>query len=231
MRHRRVSQLLLSIAPQILFVVKDHAEHAETAVVPLRHQLTLRSDLTDQIRIFSAGIGVAGKSLLEVERMPRLDIDGAGDATLDHAGVLRQVDDRLSDHLGRQQVIAHTASDGLVLVFDEPVAGGHEMAIDGRLGQAVRCAAEADAVVVGESTLAGRGRRRVHARKRLQHVGHVLRRQLADVLGSGDLRHVRVYALGRNRRLDRVPRPGDDDLLQSRRIVRICLARITLPMP
>ena len=110
----------------------------------------------------------------------------AGDAAFEQRSVLGLVDNDVRlHHLRRQQGEADAAADGLVLVEDEPVAGGDRVAVDGDLRQAGGGAADADAVVLVEAAFAAGCGFGVHARDALQGVGDVLVRQLADV-GGGD---------------------------------------------
>ena len=85
---------------------------------------------------------------------------------------------------GRQQAVAHAAADRLHLAQHEPVASADRMTVDQGLGEAGIGATQADAIALVEAAFAGAGRADVDARQALQRVGHVLGRQLADVLGG-----------------------------------------------
>ena len=65
----------------------------------------------------------SGQSFLEIERLSRDDVDGAGNAAIDDIRLAGLVNDGLADKLRWHQAKAHAATTGGSLVADVPIAG------------------------------------------------------------------------------------------------------------
>jgi hypothetical protein len=91
--------------------------------------------------------------------------------------------------------------------------------VDQGLGEAGAGAAQADAVGFVEAALVRGGGTDVHAGQALQGVGHVMRRQLAHVLGGDHLQARVGLALGVQGAFHRTADAGDDDRVQLGRLL------------
>ena len=180
---------LLRFAAQVTLLLEHLHQHAEGAVVILVVEQAgqLRIGGVGQARMDAADAEVGGELLGEVERLARDDVDVAGGAAVLQASLGRLVDFHATDQFRRQQGVAHAASHGAALAQHEPVGGAHSVAVDQGLGEAGAGAAQTDAIGFVEATFVGTGRADVDAGQALQRIGHVVRRQLADILGGNHL--------------------------------------------
>jgi hypothetical protein len=204
---------LLAVALQRALLVERLHQHAGGVgiVLPVEQAAELRLGGAGQVGVDAADGRLGGVRLGKLQRLAGDDVHRAGTATFDQARLRRLVHHHLADDLRRQQAVAHAAADGLHLAQHEPVAGADGVAVDQRLGEAGVGAAQAHAIALVEAALAGAGRTDVHTGQALQRVGHVLGRQLADVLGGDDL-HVRGGVLLQRQRLGlAVADAGDGD--------------------
>ncbi len=157
-----VAQHLDAIAADLALVVHTADQDAEGAVgvVPGEQRradrvVLARLRIVEELRRGRDADGV------EVQGIAGVDIDHAADAALGNVGFGALVDVQPSDDFGRQHQVVEAAA-RLQLVQDEPVGGGHGVAVQLRQVQGRSRAADRDPLAFAK--LPGDG----HARHALQ---------------------------------------------------------------
>ncbi len=188
-RDLRHAKDFLAVALQMTLLVKALDQHAERAglVLEVEQDARLWVGLARQVGINAAQGGMHRHGFLELQRAPRDDVDGARGAAFIEFGLGGLVHHDFRNGFSRQQAVIDAASDGRGLVEDEPVAAGQRVAVDLRERHAGRRTAQADTVVLVEAAFTRASGLQLDARDRLQGVGHVLGRQLADVFRCHDV--------------------------------------------
>ncbi|MNS61020.1 hypothetical protein D3C72_940360 [compost metagenome] len=139
------------------------------------------------------------RALAVLQRLDRLQADGAGDTAFDDVGTLGLVDRHRIDQLGREHVEVHRAVAAAV---------GDLAAIE--VGAAEECAETTDRDFRRAGLVAGRG----GTGQRFDRIGQRRRGQVADVIGRQHIGDHRVVAFLVDRTLHRLADAGDLDLVQ-----------------